>query len=129
MNIARKAALLLIAVAGFPLNSYAEEYSSLDLHAFERGYVQSGMKIPEYEQVQRAVPVGSDAANAVAVLRHAGAHCPSPKSGSTGVNCFYRELLSVDDYVNTYATWDIRLAVNAGKVSAVSVERSTEQHS
>lgn len=129
MKIISSIILAAAVLSGVPAQAKDVEYSSLDLHGFERNYAQLGMTTSGYDRVREAVPVGSDAVDAVAVLRHAGAHCQSPKPEKTDIKCFYRELLSVDDYVNTFATWDIRFQLDAGKVSAVSVERTTEQHS
>ncbi|MCJ2176967.1 hypothetical protein MTR64_00160 [Novosphingobium sp. 2580] len=121
--------LAAAVLSGMPARADDLEYSTLDLHGFERAYVSGGLAVSGYDRVREAVPVGSDVANAVAILRHAGAHCQSPKPQRNSINCFYSELLSIDDYVNTYSTWDIHLDLDGGKVSTVSVERTTRQHS
>ncbi|WDF72074.1 hypothetical protein [Novosphingobium sp. KACC 22771] len=97
----------------------------LDFHLFENAYVRNGAPEAGYEAVRRAVPVGADARGGVALLRQAGAHCGAERDGQ--VDCFYRERISVDDVVDTYATWDVQLDLNAGKVAEVAVARSVEQ--
>lgn len=129
MNTIFKMALIVINIAIIPQNAYSQDNSTLNLHSFERVYAQAGVINAGYDRLHEVLPVGSDAVNAVTILRDAGAHCQSPNPRRSGIDCYYRELLSVDDYVNTYATWDIRLDIDAGKVSAVSVARATEQHS
>lgn len=121
--------LAAAVLSGVPVQAVDTGHGPLDMHAFERTYAQAGKTSSGYDRVREAVPVGSDAALAVDALRHAGAHCQSAKPSRSSIECYYSELLSVDDYVNTYATWDIRLDLAQGKVAIVSVERTTQQHS
>jgi len=99
--------------------------TGLDFHLFENAYVRNGAPVDGYAAVQHALPAGADAQGGVALLRQAGAHCGAARDGQ--VDCFYRERISVDDVVDTYATWDVQLNLNAGKVADVTVARSVEQ--
>lgn len=95
----------------------------LDFHGLEHANVQTE---DGYAALRRAVPSGADAQEGVARLRQAGARCGAAHNGT--VDCFYRERISVDDVVDTYAIWDVRLSLNAGKVADMAIARSVEQN-
>jgi len=115
-------AFAVTLLAGAPVQAAGP---GLDFHGFEHGLAGDDALVSGDAAVRRAVPAGADAQSSVALLRQAGAHCGAAREGS--VDCFYRERISVDDVVDTYATWDVRLTLNAGKVADVIVARSIEQ--
>ncbi len=100
---------------------------ALDFHLFESKLARSGDVSEGYGEVRGAIAAGEDVTSAVSVLRHAGAHCQSVNGHKSVLECYYREVLGVADYTTTYATWDVRLQLNDGKVAAVAVERTTDQ--
>lgn len=99
--------------------------SGLDFHLFENNYVRYGSPDAGYDAVRRVVPAGMDAQSGKDMLRQAGAHCGAMRDGR--VDCFYRERISVDDVVDTIATWDVQLNLANGKVADVAIARSVEQ--
>ncbi|NOW44368.1 hypothetical protein FHW96_000510 [Novosphingobium sp. SG751A] len=109
-------------LSGAPVQAAAP---GLDFHLFENAYVRNGAPEAGYDAVRRAVPVGANAQGGVALLRQAGAHCGAARGDM--VDCFYRERISVDDVVDTYATWDMQLNLSGDKVAALNIERSVEQ--
>lgn len=98
----------------------------LDFHLFENTYVRNGSPEAGYEAVRRALPAGEDLQSGLALLRQAGAHCGSARENGQ-VDCFYRERISVDDVVDTYATWNVQLNLAGGKVADVAVARVLDQ--
>jgi len=101
---------------------------ALDFHQFEASFGRTG-EVPEgYAQVRDTIPAGLAATDAVALLRHAGAHCQSTATHKSEVECYYREEIGIADYSNTYATWDMHIQLSDGKVAALAIERTTDQH-
>lgn len=101
----------------------------LDFHLFEAGLARTGQVESGAAQVRAAIPAGTDAHAAVALLRAAGASCQSLDRHPEALGCFYRETIGAEQYLRTYATWDMTLSIADGKVRAVEVARSTEQRS
>ncbi len=101
----------------------------LDFHLFEAGLERTGQVGSEVERVREAIPAGTDARAAVALLRAAGASCQSLAHHREALGCYYREPISAEQYLRTYATWDMTLTIDDGKVRAVDVARATEQRS
>lgn len=101
----------------------------LDFHLFEAGLERTGQVGSEAERVRKAIPAGTDARAAVALLRAAGASCPSLTENPETLGCYYRETIGAEQYLRTYATWDMKLTITDGKIRSVDVARSTEQRS
>ncbi|WP_225007321.1 hypothetical protein [Novosphingobium percolationis] len=101
----------------------------LDFHLFEADLARTGQVESGAAQVREAIPAGTDARVAVAMLRAAGASCQSPDRHPEAVGCYYRETIGAEQYLRTYATWDMTLSIADGKVRSVAMARSTEQRS
>jgi len=111
-----------------PAQAAAASLDALDFHQFEATYARTG-DVPEgYAQVHEAIATGLAATDAVALLRRAGAHCQSTATHKSELECYYREEIGFADYTNTYATWDMHIQLNDGKVAALAIERTTDQH-
>lgn len=127
MKILMASPLAVVLMAGVPAQATDGLKDALDFHRFEAKFARTSDVPAGYAEVRAAVSTGLDAASAVAMLRHAGAHCPSATPARSALSCYYRETIEVADTTATYATWNVRLQLNDGKVSDVSIERTTEQ--
>lgn len=74
------------------------------------------------QQLRHAVPVGSLAAEAAAVLRRAGAHCAQPTDAA--LVCRYEDVENPwgGDYHDNI-TWTVTMALTAGRVGQLVVRR------
>ncbi|MEO0032259.1 MAG: hypothetical protein RIS94_2017 [Pseudomonadota bacterium] len=129
MNFIASTLLAATALAMAPAAMAAPSAAPFDFHQFEAAYARTDALADGYARVQSALPDGLEATQAVAVLRQAGARCERLRQSSGELGCYYREQLSVDDYLRTYATWDVTLSLIDSKVGAVRVARTTDQHS
>lgn len=73
-------------------------------------------------QLHTAIPAGTDAAAAVAVLAKAGAHCALPTA--TALTCHYRDVETPwgGEYFDS-VTWTVNVALSDGRVRDVAVMR------
>lgn len=119
------------AIAGTVADGASPRSSSapLDFHLFEAGLERTGQVGSEVERVREAIPAGTDARAAVALLRAAGASCQSIERHPGDLGCYYRETIGAEQYLRTYATWDMTLSISDGVVRAIDVARSTDQRS
>ncbi|WP_019833577.1 hypothetical protein [Sphingomonas sp. PR090111-T3T-6A] len=79
------------------------------------------------DAVARAIPIGTSAATAQAVLDRAGARCKPTRRDPQIIRCVHDDVTTVDEAVDDIH-WKTMLHVVDDKVASLSVDREVDRH-
>jgi hypothetical protein len=79
------------------------------------------------DAVTRAIPIGTSAATAQAVLDRAGARCKPTSRDPQTIRCIHNDVTTIDEAVDDIR-WETMLHLVDDKVAALSVDREVDRH-